>query len=66
MICKKDLWRKRAKANLAFLDASYGTEKHGDKHAKRKKMASTYYGKIIPTVYSDFLGILGLIKYLVF
>ncbi len=66
VVSRKDLWRKRAKANLAFLDASYGTEKHGDKHAKRKKMASTYYGKIIPTVYSDFLGILGLIKYLVF
>ena len=41
VVSRKDLWRKRAKANLAFLDASYGTEKHGDKHAKRKKMAST-------------------------
>jgi nitroreductase len=66
VVSRKDLWRKRAKANLAFLDASYGTENLGDKHAKRKKIASTYYGKIIPTVYSDFLGILGLIKYLVF
>jgi nitroreductase len=66
VVSRKDLWRKRAKANLAFLDASYGTENLGDKHAKRKKIASTYYVKIIPTVYSDFLGILGLIKYLVF
>jgi nitroreductase len=29
-------------------------------------MASDYYSKLIPTLYTDFLGILGLLKYLVF
>ena len=34
--------------------------------AKRKKMATDYYTKLIPTIYADFLGILGCIKYAVF
>ena len=33
---------------------------------KRKQMALNYYKKLIPTVYFDWLGIFGLIKYIVF
>lgn len=33
---------------------------------RRKKMVTNYYGKIIPTLYGDFLGILGAIKYMIF
>ena len=33
---------------------------------KRKQMAVNYYKKLIPTVYFDWLGIFGFIKYIVF
>jgi nitroreductase len=37
-----------------------------ERDLKRKKMATDYYKKLIPTIYTDFLGILGYIKYTVF
>ncbi|ULC58378.1 nitroreductase family protein [Flaviramulus sp. BrNp1-15] len=66
VVARKDLWRKRAKANLNFLNKVYDKEGLSDGDLKRKKMASNYYSKLIPTIYTDFLGILGFIKYLVF
>ena len=36
------------------------------KFEKRKKMALSYYQKLIPTLYFDFLGIVGLIKFAIF
>jgi len=66
VVARKDLWRKRAKANIAFLNKVYGDQELSNRDAKRKKMALAYYGKLIPTLYTDFLGILGYIKYLVF
>lgn len=32
------------------------------RNTKQEKMALNYYGKVIPTLYKDFFGILGLIK----
>ncbi len=66
VVTRKDLWRKRAKANLDFLNKVYNKEDLNEKDLKRKKMAMSYYGKVIPTIYTDFLGILGFIKYWVF
>lgn len=66
VVTRQDLWRKRAKANIAFLDKTYNKPDLSDSEKKRKKMATDYYGKLIPTLYTDFLGILGIIKYLVF
>ena len=66
VVARKDLWRKRAKANIEFLNKVYDKEDLSDRDLKRKKMAINYYGKLIPTLYSDFLGILGFIKYIVF
>lgn len=66
VVARKDLWRKRAKANIAFLDRVYDKEGLSDRDLKRKIMATNYYKKLIPTIYTDFLGILGLIKYAVF
>ncbi len=66
VVSRKDLWRKRAKANLNFINESYAKEGLSERDVKRKKMASGYYSKLIPTLYTDFLGILGLLKYLIF
>ncbi|SNR14750.1 nitroreductase family protein [Tenacibaculum jejuense] len=60
---RKDLWRKRAKANLEYLDKVY-PPKPKTKQSSREKFAKNYYKKLIPFVYNDFLGIFGFFKYL--
>jgi nitroreductase len=66
VVTRKDLWRKRAKANVAFLNKTYDKPNLTERDLKRKKMATDYYSKLIPTLYTDFLGVFGLIKYIVF
>jgi nitroreductase len=51
---------------LNFLDQTYDKEGLSDRELRRKKMASDYYSKLIPTIYTDFLGILGFLKYVTF
>lgn len=65
VVARKDLWRKRANANLDFLKSEYG-DKPVSEYSKREKFALGYYQKLIPTIYFDVLGILGWLKYLVF
>jgi nitroreductase len=64
VITRKDLWKQRAKANLKFIDDSYGTKNLSERDEKRKKRAKSYYGKLMPFLYTDFLGILGFMKYI--
>ncbi len=66
IVTRKDLWRKRANANIEFLNDIYNKPDLEERWLKRKKMAINYYKKIIPTIYTDFLGILGMIKYVAF
>lgn len=66
IVARKDLWRKRAKANIDFLSKVYDKEGLSERDLKRKKMATNYYKKLIPTIYTDFFGILGFVKYIVF
>ncbi|EDP71717.1 NAD(P)H-flavin oxidoreductase [Flavobacteriales bacterium ALC-1] len=66
VVTRKDLWRKRANANIEFLNKVYDKPDLSERDLKRKKMATNYYKKLIPTIYLDFLGILGYIKFLVF
>jgi nitroreductase len=61
-LARKDLWRKRAKANIQFLSKVYNKPDLSERELKRKKMVTDYYRKLIPTIYIDFLGILGYIK----
>lgn len=65
VVARKDLWQKRAKANIAFLKSQYGI-KDKDDYTKREKFAINYYEKLIPSIYTDFLGLLGGLKYLIF
>jgi nitroreductase len=66
IVTRKDLWKQRSKANLAFLDKVYDKADLSDRELKRKKMAMDYYRKLIPSIYTDFFGILGYIKFVVF
>ncbi|QOD60411.1 nitroreductase family protein [Polaribacter haliotis] len=63
-VTRKDLWKKRAKANLKFMDSVFGENNSKEEQSSREKAARNYYGKIIPFAYADFLGILGFLKYL--
>lgn len=63
VVARKDLWRKRAKANLNFLKESFGNKNHSEFSA-REKFALNYYQKLIPSVYADFFGILGWAKFI--
>ncbi|NRA93286.1 MAG: nitroreductase family protein [Psychroserpens sp.] len=63
VVTRKDLWRKRAKANMSFLEKAFDKPNLDDRMLRRKKQTMDYYGKLIPTIYTDFLGILGYIKY---
>ncbi len=66
VVAKKSLWKKRAKANIDFLNEAFDKPNLEERMVKRKKMALSYYQKLIPFLYTDFLGILGFLKYLIF
>ena len=63
-VVRKDLWRKRAKANLAFMDKTFGADNPKSEQSSREKIARNYYGKLIPFTYFDIFGIFGYLKYL--
>lgn len=65
-VTRKDLWKKRAKANLAFIDENFGANKPKSEQSNREKVARNYYGKLIPFTYVDFLGIFGFLKFIIF
>ena len=65
VVARKDLWRKRMHANISFLKSQFGNKPEAE-YSKREKFALNYYKKIIPTIYTDFLGIFGMIKFIVF
>ncbi|MBT8236153.1 MAG: nitroreductase family protein [Bacteroidia bacterium] len=65
VVARKDLWRKRVKANIEFLEASFAKNDKEDQ-SNRKKFVFDYYKKMIPSIYVDFLGILGFLKYMIF
>lgn len=62
-VTRKDLWKKRAKANLEMLDSIF-PKKPTSEQSNREKVSRNYYGKLIPFTYADFFGILGFFKYL--
>lgn len=62
VVVRKDLWKKRIKANTQNLINSFGNKSESE-YSKREKFALNYYKKLIPFIYADFLGILGYVKY---
>ncbi|MFV8370736.1 nitroreductase family protein [Flavobacterium sp. LB2R40] len=65
VVVRKDLWRKRVQSNITYLKTQYGNKPNAD-YSKREKFALNYYRKIIPALYFDFLGSIGMLKFLVF
>ncbi|WP_190808873.1 nitroreductase family protein [Flagellimonas sp. S3867] len=65
VVVRKDLWKSRIKANLQFLKSSFG-DKPRENYSNPEKFALNYYEKIMPTVYFDFLGLMGWLKFLMF
>ena len=65
VVVRKDLWRKRAKANLIHINKVAGGKDPKD-YNRREKFANTYYTRLIPITYFDFLGIFGWIKYIIY
>ena len=63
-VVRKDLWKRRAKSNLDYMDSVFGKNNPKSAQSSREKVARNYYGKIIPFAYSEFLGIFGFVKYL--
>ena len=63
IVVRKDLWKKRAQWNINLIK---NQSKNNEISQKRLKQARVYYGKIIPTLYSDFFGIFGIIKSIIF
>jgi nitroreductase len=65
VVVRKDLWRKRAKDNLNHIN-KVAKGKDPKDYNRREKFAETYYKKLIPLTYFDFLGIFGWFKYIVY
>lgn len=65
VVTRKDLWHKRVQSNIDFLKNLYGDKPEAE-YSRREKFAMNYYKKIIPSLYFDFFGILGMIKFLIF
>ena len=59
IVVRKDLWKERAKANANFLKKQ---SEDGSISDKRYKMALKYYSKLIPFTFTDFFGLLGVLK----
>ena len=62
-VARRDKWRERAKYNLDFLEDMFDKqEKKGIDVVRRRKVSRRYYKKLMPTIYTDFLGIVGYYK----
>ena len=62
-VARRDKWRERAKENLSFLEQMFDKqEKEGVDVARRRKVSIRYYKKLMPTIYTDFFGLIGFSK----
>lgn len=65
VVTRKDTWRKKAQANVAHFNQVFN-QPEAQKEMHQKKMVLNYYQKLVPTLYADFLGIFGALKYWTF
>ena len=64
VVVRKDLWKQRAKSNLHNIQNIYAKNPK-EKQSTREKFARNYYGKLMPFVYGEFLGLFGYMKFLI-
>ena len=65
LVTRKDLWKRRVRQHVNHMEARFGKKKKED-YSSRERFAFSYYKKIVPLTYADFLGVLGWIKYLAY
>ena len=61
-VTRQDLYRKRARQMLALETQNVQSNSTEEKQATRIKRWKTYYGTVIPFLYSRFFGLLGLLR----
>ena len=61
VVTRKDLWKSRRNFNINYI--SNRPETSNGKGLKKRSVALKYYKYLIPTVYKEFYGLLGYIKY---
>lgn len=64
VVVRKDLWKQRAKSNLNNIQKIFANNPK-EKQSSREKFALNYYGKLMPFVYGEFLGLFGYLKFLI-
>lgn len=64
LVVRKDLWKQRAKSNLHHIQQLFANNPK-EKQSSREKFALNYYGKLMPFVYGEFLGLFGYMKFLI-
>jgi nitroreductase len=62
IVTRKDLWNKRRIFNINTIKNK--TLNASDKSMKNRDLALKYYKYLIPTIYKEFFGILGYIRYI--
>ena len=65
VVARRDAWRQRARANITFLKEQFNGVT-GKKWERRERFAMKYYRNLIPTLYTEFFGLLGWLRYLFF
>jgi len=64
VVVRKDLWKQRSKSNLNNIQKIFAKNTK-EKQSSREKFARNYYGKLMPFVYGEFLGLFGYLKFLI-
>ena len=62
IVTRKDLWNKRRLFNINTIKNK--TLNTSDKSLKNRDLALKYYKYLIPTIYKEFFGLLGCIRYI--
>ena len=62
IVTRKDLWNKRRIFNINTIKNK--TLNASDKSLKNRDLAVKYYKYLIPTIYKEFFGLLGYIRYI--
>lgn len=61
-VTRQDLYRKRAKKMMELEIQNVMKNSPTEKHQKRIKTWNMYYGKVMPFLYSRFLGVWGIVR----
>lgn len=61
-VTRQDLYKERARKMIELETQNVLNNSPKEKHEKRAKRWQTYYGKVMPFLYSRFFGLIGLLR----